>query len=53
MGYINQNANLYNKKGQLLHKVGQYQKDVAPVSGNMNVMYVGIMNHRKNAKKRK
>ena len=53
MGYINQDANIYNRKGQLLHKVGQYPKEPQPVSGNMNVMYVGIEKHRKNAKKKK
>lgn len=53
MGHINQDANLYNKKGQLLHSVGQYPKDVAPITGNMNVMYIGMAKHRKNAKKSK
>lgn len=53
MGYINQDANIYNKDGKLLHRVGQYPKDVQPLNGNMNVMYVGMMKHRKNAKKSK
>ena len=53
MGHINQDANLYNKKGQLLHKTGEYPKDMAPLKGNMDVMYVGMAKHRKNTKTNK
>ena len=53
MGIINTNSNLYNKKGQLLHKVGEYPKGGAPMTGNMDVMYVGLAKHRKNIKKSK
>ena len=53
MGIINTDSNLYNEKGQLLHKTGQYIKGMQPISGNMDVMHVGMAKHRKNIKKSK
>ena len=41
MGFINKNCNLYNKKGQLLQKVGRYPTGNAPMIGNYDVMMIG------------
>ena len=53
MGTINKNSNLYDKEGNLITKANHYRKGYAPMSGNTDVMLIGMASHRRNVRKGK
>lgn len=53
MGIVNKTSNLYDTKGKLITKANHYRKGYAPLSGNYDVMAIGMATHRRNVRKGK